>query len=93
VSGLGILLAPRSSANLRSQLSARAGDLANAASDGYRKATERARKLASEIGDAAGALAEKSKDTRSASSEGTTSIHPSNDSPTPGGPSGGVRPD
>src|SRR5437667_12167221 len=40
--GLGMLFAPKAGAELRSQLSEQAGNLANTASDGYRKATENA---------------------------------------------------
>jgi gas vesicle protein len=40
--GLGILFAPRAGAELRSQLSEQAANLATTASDGYRQATENA---------------------------------------------------
>src|SRR5204862_6350711 len=40
--GLGMLFAPRAGSELRGQLSEQAGNLANTASEGYRKATEAA---------------------------------------------------
>ncbi len=40
--GLGMLFAPKAGSELRDQLSDQAGNLANQASDGYRKATENA---------------------------------------------------
>src|SRR5258706_6224671 len=40
--GLGMLFAPKSGSELRSQISEQAGNLANTASEGYRKATENA---------------------------------------------------
>jgi gas vesicle protein len=40
--GLGMLFAPKAGTELRNQLSEQAGNLANTASDGYRKATETA---------------------------------------------------
>ena len=40
--GLGMLFAPKAGAELRSQLSERAGHMANQASEGYRRATESA---------------------------------------------------
>jgi len=40
--GLGMLFAPKSGSELRSQLSEQAGNLANTASEGYRKVTENA---------------------------------------------------
>jgi gas vesicle protein len=44
--GLGMLFAPKSGSELRGQLSEQAGNLANTASEGYRKATEAAGDLA-----------------------------------------------
>src|SRR5260221_10419157 len=44
--GLGMLFAPKSGTQLRNQLSEQAGNLANSASEGYRKATEAAVDLA-----------------------------------------------
>src|SRR3954463_3056335 len=40
--GLGMLFAPKAGSELRGQLSEQAGNLANQASEGYRKATESA---------------------------------------------------
>src|SRR2546421_5609793 len=40
--GLGMLFAPKSGSELRSQLSERAGDVANQASEGYRRASQSA---------------------------------------------------
>ena len=40
--GLGMLFAPKAGSELRNQLSEQAGNLANTASEGYRKATENA---------------------------------------------------
>ena len=44
--GLGMLFAPKSGSELRSQLSEQAGNLANSASEGYRRAAEAASDLA-----------------------------------------------
>jgi len=40
--GLGMLFAPKSGSDLRNQISDQAGNLANTASDGYKRATEAA---------------------------------------------------
>jgi gas vesicle protein len=40
--GLGMLFAPKAGSELRNQLSEQAGNIANTASEGYRKATESA---------------------------------------------------
>jgi gas vesicle protein len=40
--GLGMLFAPKSGSELRNQISEQAGNLANTASEGYRRATETA---------------------------------------------------
>jgi len=40
--GLGMLFAPKAGADLRNQIGEQAGNLANSASEGYRKATESA---------------------------------------------------
>jgi len=53
--GLGLLFAPKSGAELRSQLTTRAGDLADTAAEGYRQATDAA-------ADAAGNLADRGRD-------------------------------
>src|SRR5438874_2632083 len=44
--GLGMLFAPKAGSELRSQLSEQAGNLANTASEGYRRASDTARDLA-----------------------------------------------
>jgi gas vesicle protein len=44
--GLGMLFAPRAGSELRSQISEQAGSVANAAQEGYRKATEAAGEIA-----------------------------------------------
>src|SRR5438876_10140316 len=44
--GLGMLFSPKAGSELRSQLSDQAGNLANQASEGYRRATESAREWA-----------------------------------------------
>ena len=60
--GLGMLFAPKSGSDLRSQLSEQAGNLANTASEGYRKAAENAGQLAQSGKEAAGEWAERGKD-------------------------------
>jgi gas vesicle protein len=60
--GLGMLFAPKSGSELRSQLSEQAGSLANTASEGYRKAAENAGQWAQSGKEAAGELAERGKD-------------------------------
>src|ERR1700730_13570873 len=60
--GLGMLFAPKSGSELRSQLSEQAGNLANTASEGYRKAAENAGQLAQSGKEAAGEWAERGKD-------------------------------
>ncbi len=59
--GLGMLFAPKSGSELRSQLSEQAGHLANTASEGYRKAAENAGQLAQSGKEAAGEWAERGK--------------------------------
>jgi len=60
--GLGMLFAPKAGSELRSQLSEQAGNLANTASEGYRKAAENAGQWAQSGKEAAGELAERGKD-------------------------------
>jgi gas vesicle protein len=59
--GLGMMFASKAGAELRSQLSEQAGNLANTASEGYRQATENASQWAEKGRDAAGEWAEKGK--------------------------------
>jgi len=56
--GLGMLFAPRAGSELRNQLSEQAGNLANSASEGYRKATG----TASEWADRGRDMVDKAKD-------------------------------
>jgi gas vesicle protein len=60
--GLGMLFAPKSGSELRSQLSEQAGNLANTASEGYRKAAENAGQLAQNGKEVAGEWVERGKD-------------------------------
>jgi gas vesicle protein len=60
--GLGMLFAPKAGAALRNQLAEQAGNLANTASEGVRKATETAGEWVEKGRDAAGEWAEKGKD-------------------------------
>ena len=46
--GLGMLFAPKAGSELRSQISEQAGNLANTASEGYRKATDAAASAAND---------------------------------------------
>lgn len=59
--GLGMLFAPKAGAELRNQLSEQAGNIANQASEGYRRASE-----------SAGQWAEKGRDVYSKASEAVT---------------------
>ena len=68
--GLGMLFAPKSGSELRSQLSEQAGSLANTASEGYRKAAENAGQWAQSGKDTAGEWAERGKDARDAVNRG-----------------------
>jgi gas vesicle protein len=49
--GIGLLFAPKSGAELRSQLTTRAGDLADAAAKGYRQASDVAADVAGDLTD------------------------------------------
>jgi gas vesicle protein len=49
--GIGLLFAPKSGAELRSQLSSRAGDLAETAKETYRQASDKATGVASDLAD------------------------------------------
>src|SRR3984893_10010059 len=73
--GLGMLFAPKSGSELRSQLSEQAGNLASTASEGYRKATENAGQWAEKGRDTAAEWTDKGKDiygkAREAVSSGT----------------------
>jgi gas vesicle protein len=71
--GLGMLFAPKAGAELRGQLSEQAGNLANTASEGYRKVTENAGQWAEKGRDAAGEWADKGKDIYGTAREAVTS--------------------
>src|ERR1700752_5229784 len=60
--GLGMLFAPKSGSELRSQLSEQANNLANTASEGYRKATENAGQWAQSGKEAASEWAGRGRD-------------------------------
>jgi gas vesicle protein len=60
--GLGILFAPKAGSELRGQISEQAGNLANQASEGYRRATENAGQWAEKGKETANEWAERGKD-------------------------------
>jgi len=60
--GLGMLFAPKAGAELRSQIGEQAGNIANQASEGYRRATESAGQWAEKGKETAGEWAERGKD-------------------------------
>src|SRR5438034_5737962 len=60
--GLGMLFAPKSGSELRNQISEQAGNLANTASEGYRKASENAGQWADRGRDVANEWAGRGKD-------------------------------
>src|SRR4029079_11826417 len=60
--GLGMLFAPTAGSELRTQLSEQAGNLANTASEGYRKAAENAGQWAQSGKAAATELADRGRD-------------------------------
>jgi gas vesicle protein len=60
--GLGMLFAPKAGSELRNQLSEQAGNLANTASEGYRKASENAGQWAQSGKAAATELADRGRD-------------------------------
>ena len=60
--GLGMLFAPKAGAELRSQIGEQAGNIANQASEGYRRATESAGQWADKGREAASEWAERGKD-------------------------------
>jgi gas vesicle protein len=72
--GLGMLFAPKSGSELRNQISEQAGNLANTASDGYRKASEAATEGYRRASETAGEWADRGRDvydkTRDAVSRG-----------------------
>ena len=74
--GLGMMFAPKAGAKLRSQLSGQAGNLADAASEGYRKATENVGQWAEKGKDAAGEWVEKGKDMYGKAREAVTREQP-----------------
>ena len=60
--GLGILFAPKAGSELRGQISEQAGNLANQASEGYRRATENAGQWAEKGKETANEWTERGKD-------------------------------
>jgi len=60
--GLGMLFAPKAGSELRGQISEQAGNIANQASEGYRKASENAGQWAEKGRETAGEWAERGKD-------------------------------
>src|SRR6187200_2245143 len=63
--GLGMLFAPKAGSELRSQMREQAGNLANSASDGYRRATETAGQYAGRAAETAGQYATSAAETAS----------------------------
>jgi gas vesicle protein len=63
--GLGMLFAPKAGSDLRNQMREQAGNLANSASDGYRRATETAGQYASRAAETASQYATNVADTAS----------------------------
>ena len=60
--GLGMLFAPKAGSELRSQIGEQAGNIANQASEGYRRASESAGQWAEKGRETAGEWAERGKD-------------------------------
>ena len=60
--GLGMLFAPKAGSELRGQISEQAGNIANQASEGYRRASETAGQWAEKGRETAGEWADKGKD-------------------------------
>jgi gas vesicle protein len=60
--GLGMLFAPKAGAELRNQVREQAGNLANTASDGYRRAAETASQYAGRAAETASQYAERGRD-------------------------------
>jgi gas vesicle protein len=60
--GLGMLFAPKAGAELRNQVREQAGNLANTASDGYRRAAETAGQYAGRAAETANQYAERGRD-------------------------------
>jgi gas vesicle protein len=67
--GLGMLFAPKAGSELRGQLSEQAGNLANTASEGYRRASEAAGSWAEKGRDAYGKASEKGREAFDKASE------------------------
>ena len=60
--GLGMLFAPKAGSDLRNQVREQAGNLANTASDGYRRAAETAGEYAGRVAETANQYAERGRD-------------------------------
>src|SRR5678815_5550350 len=67
--GLGMLFAPKAGSDLRNQVREQAGNLANTASDGYRRAAETAGQYAERGLDVAGDLAGRAKEAAGAAGQ------------------------
>src|SRR6185503_18829856 len=60
--GLGMLFAPKAGSELRNQMREQAGNLANTATDGYRRATETAGQYANRAADTANQYVERGRE-------------------------------
>lgn len=80
--GLGLLLAPKSGAELRSQLFRRAGDLADTASDAYRRVADRGREIGEQVYDRARDVAGRAADQAERTARDVASSMPGSTNPT-----------
>jgi gas vesicle protein len=97
--GLGMVFAPKAGSELRNQLSEQAGNLANTASEGYRKASENAgqwaqsgKAAATELADRGRDLIDKAKDAVNRGTEEAQRYVREATDPAPGPGSSGTRP-